>query len=85
MKTEPLITTGVIVALVAATIALLRAFGVPISEEQQEAIKALLVVLAPILVAIIARSYVTPLADPKVKLDSGRTVPLVRADTQQKP
>lgn len=65
MSREPLITTAVITAVIAALITLLKAFGVPITEEQQGAINQFLVVLAPLIVAGIARVYVTPLSAPR--------------------
>lgn len=64
-NTEPLITTAVITAIIAALITLLKAFGVPITEDQQNAINQFLVVLAPLIVAGIARVYVTPLSRPR--------------------
>lgn len=65
MTNEPLVTIGMIAAVVASFIALLRAFGVPISDDQQAAINQFLIAAGPIAVAIIARRYVTPLANPK--------------------
>lgn len=76
MSKEPLITIGMITATLAALITLLRAFGVPITNEQQDALNQFLVVAAPIVVALVARQYVTPLANPK---DATGT-PLTRPD-----
>lgn len=57
---EPLVTVGGIVALVSAVVALVVAFGVDLSEGQIEAILGLVAVLAPIIVALLARGKVTP-------------------------
>ena len=58
MKREPLLTVGGIVALVTATIGLLVAFGVDISQDQQVAILEVVAVAAPVAVALIARHWV---------------------------
>jgi hypothetical protein len=47
----PDITTAQIVAIVGAAIALAVAFGLDISQEKQDAIKNLVMVLAPVLIA----------------------------------
>lgn len=65
MSKEPLITTAVVTAVIAALITLLKAFGVPITEEQQSAINQFLVVMAPLIVAGVGRIYVTPLSAPR--------------------
>lgn len=76
MSNEPLITIGGIIAIAASLIALLRAFGVPINSEQQQAIDQFLIAAGPIVVALWARRHVTPLANPK---DATGT-PLTRPD-----
>lgn len=60
MKTEPVITAGVIGAAAAATLTVLVAFGVPLTKDQTTAVTGLIAVLAPIAVALIARGQVTP-------------------------
>lgn len=60
MKREPVITVGSVGAFVAAVIAVLVAFGVPLTDDQQKAILGLVSVVAPIVVAVIARRFVTP-------------------------
>ena len=60
MKTEPLVSIGSITAAATALIALLVAFGAPLTEEQQIAILGVVAVAAPIAVAIAARPRVTP-------------------------
>lgn len=57
---EPLITASGVTALVAALIALLVAFGVPVTDQQREAILSLVAILAPLAVALLARAHVTP-------------------------
>lgn len=64
-RREPLITAATITALVTAVIALLVAFGVPMSDDQQAAILGLVAVLAPVVVGLLARAKVTPTADPR--------------------
>lgn len=59
MKREPVITTSLITAAATATIALLVAFGLPLTDAQQQAILAVVAVAAPILV-IAARRWTVP-------------------------
>lgn len=59
---EPAITAGSITALVTAVIALLVAFGVPLTDLEREAILGLVAVLAPLAVALLVRPHVTPTA-----------------------
>lgn len=60
MKNEPVITVASITALVAALIALLIAFGVNLSDQQQAAIMGVVAVVGPLVAAFIARRKVTP-------------------------
>lgn len=60
MSTEPAVTVGTISAVVAAGIALLVAFGVPISEGQQVAILGVVAAVGPLIAAIITRRFVSP-------------------------
>lgn len=60
MKYEPLISVSSIVAGATAIIALLVAFGVPLTEDQKVAILGLVGVLAPVIVALVTRGKVTP-------------------------
>ncbi len=55
---EPLISVGVLTALIAAGLAGLVAFGVPISDDQQAAVLALVAVAAPIFAALVGRGLV---------------------------
>lgn len=65
MSNEPLVTAAVIAAVIGAFITLLKAFGVPLSADQQAAISSFVVVVAPLLTAWYARSRVTPLTKPR--------------------
>lgn len=56
---EPVITTAGITAAATALIALIVAFGVPLTDAQTEAILGVVAVAAP-LVVIIARRWTTP-------------------------
>ena len=60
MKYEPLISISSIVAAATAVIALLVAFGVPLTEDQKVAILGLVGVIAPVVVALVTRGKVTP-------------------------
>ena len=58
MQREPLVTVGSIVAAVSAVLVFLQSFGVDITDAQQEAIRNLVAVLAPMVLALIARQFV---------------------------
>lgn len=60
MKTEPLVTLASITAGATALLGLLVAFGVPLTEEQQVAVLAVVAVAAPFVVALAGRGQVTP-------------------------
>jgi hypothetical protein len=55
---EPLLTSGAIVAIVAAFLVFMEQMGVPISAPQQDAVRNLVAVLAPLVLAGIARQLV---------------------------
>lgn len=59
MKTEPIITVAGVTAGAAALIAVLVSFGVPLSDEQTQAVLGLVAVAAP-LVVIAARKWTVP-------------------------
>lgn len=65
MTNQPIINAAVITSVVGAFIALLTAFGIPITAEQQAAIMSLFAILAPFLVAWIANGKTTPLSNPR--------------------
>lgn len=56
--TEPLITVGTITALVTTGLALLVAFGIPVSDDRQAAILGVIGVVAPLVVMAIGRARV---------------------------
>ena len=58
MQTDPARIVGQIGAVVVAVLALLVAFGVPISDGQREAILGIVAALAPIVVAELIRYHV---------------------------
>lgn len=60
MKNEPLVTVASITAIVGAIITALVAFGIDLSKDQQTAILGLVTVVAPLVVALVVRSKVTP-------------------------
>lgn len=55
---EPLITVGTITAVISALLVFLQSMGVNIDDETQAAIRNLVAVLAPIVLALIARQFV---------------------------
>ena len=74
MKNEPAITVASITAGVTALLALLAAFGLPLTEEQRTAILGVVAVLAPLAVGLIARRSVTPSAKVAAKVEGERVV-----------
>lgn len=64
MNREPLVTIATITAAVVAVIALLVAYGVDITEAQQNGILGVVAVVAPFVVAFLTRPKVTPVDDP---------------------
>ena len=89
--TEPAVTIGAITAAVAAVLALIVAFGVSLTPEQQVAILGIAAVAAPLIVALITRGKVTPsasvvetvspkgarIAGPASPLPTGSVIPTV--------
>ena len=61
-NTEPAITVAAITAGVTAVLALLAAFGLPLTDQQQTAILGVVAVIAPLVVGFIARRLVVPVA-----------------------
>ena len=74
MKNEPLVTLASITAGVTALLALLVAFGIPITQEQQVAILGVVAVVAPFVVAIAGRAQVTPNGSVVERVDQTGTV-----------
>lgn len=68
-NTEPAITIGGVSAGIAAIIALLVAFGIPITEDQQIAILGVVAAVGPIVTAIITRRFVVPTGAVAEELD----------------
>lgn len=60
MKNEPAITVASITAGFTAVLALLAAFGLPLSDEQTAAILGVVAVIAPLVVGFVTRPQVTP-------------------------
>lgn len=58
MNREPLITTGSIVAIIAAVLVFLKSFGVDITADQQDSVTNLVAILAPVVLALVARQFV---------------------------
>ena len=65
MNREPVLTAATISSAVVALLALLVAFGIDLTKEQQAAILGVVAVAAPLIVAAVSRRKVTPLSDPK--------------------
>lgn len=60
MTKEPVMTAATIVSVVGAVVALLIAFGVDLSQQQQAAIVGLTNVVAPLVAAAVVRAKVSP-------------------------
>lgn len=58
MNKEPLLTVGAIGTIIAAFLVFMNEFGFDISDSQQTAVNNLVAVLAPFIVAGIARQFV---------------------------
>lgn len=71
---EPAITAGSLTALVTAGLALVAAFGVPLTTEQREAILAVVAVVAPFVVAWLIRPHVTPNAKVVASIDENHSM-----------
>lgn len=67
---EPIVVTNLLGALVLEVCTLLRTFGVPLSEGQQQSITVVVGLLILLGAALIARRQTTSLVDPRD--DSGR-------------
>lgn len=62
MKREPVLTISSITSLIAAVLTLLVVFGVKLNGEQQSAILGVAAIAAPLVVALVSRPRVTPVA-----------------------
>ena len=60
MSSEPAITIGAVSSLIASAIALLVAFGVDITPDQQTAILAFVAAVFPLAAALLIRRKVSP-------------------------
>ena len=60
MNNEPVLTVATFTSIVTAAVALLAAFGLPLTNEQRQAVIGFVAVVAPLVLAIIARKHVTP-------------------------
>lgn len=65
MNREPLVNAALVVAIVAAGLQVLVAFGLGLTDVQVQSIMGFVTVIAPLAVAALARSKVTPLSDPR--------------------
>ena len=57
---EPLVSRATVIALVAAVLALLTAFGFDLTNDQKESILVAIAAAAPLAAAAWARAHVTP-------------------------
>lgn len=67
MNNSPLITTAALASIVSAAIALIVAFGVHLTPEQQTALMGFITVLAPWIVALVGHNTTTTLSNPTTK------------------
>lgn len=61
MNREPVVTVASITAAIAAALTLVVSFGLPLTDEQQNAILGIAAVTAPMVAAYFQRKRVTPL------------------------
>lgn len=86
MRNEPVLTAQSITALISAGMVALVALGViDLDDTQQAAIMAFAIAAVNVIAGVIARSWVTPVANPKARIEDGSLVNLVRADNGQPP
>ena len=71
MNKEPAAIVGSATAIVSAILVFLKAFGVNITDDQQEAIRGLVAVVAPLIAALIIRSFVVSPETAQTKVDEG--------------
>lgn len=71
MEREPVITSATITGAVAAVLALVVAFGLSITSEQETAILGVTAVVAPLVVGVLSRPKVTPVAAPRLPGPAG--------------
>jgi hypothetical protein len=66
MRWEPVINSAIIQALVTAVLGVVIAFGIPVAEDQKEAILTLTAVVCGIILGggVVTRSTVTPVDKP---------------------
>lgn len=57
-RKEPAITTAVIASITGALLALLLSFGLPLTDDQIQAIQGLIIVVSPLVVGIVTRRIV---------------------------
>lgn len=57
-RKEPAITTAVIASIAGALLALLLSFGLPLTDDQIQAIQGLVIVVSPLVVGIVTRHIV---------------------------
>lgn len=60
MDKEPAAIVGTVTAIVSAVLVFLDQFGVSLTDGQQDAIRGLVAVLAPLVAGLVIRSFVTP-------------------------
>lgn len=58
MDKEPAAIVGTVTAVVSAVLVFLKAMGLDISDAQQDAIRGLVAVLAPVVAALVIRGFV---------------------------
>ena len=71
MKSEPAVIIGFITALVSALLTFAQAFGFNITDAQQDAIRGLVAVTAPIVAGLVIRSFVVAPDTARDKVEEG--------------
>lgn len=68
MNREPVLTTAAVAAVITALVALLKSFGVPISDDMAIALVGVVGAAGPMVAAFVARGKVTPVPSARHQL-----------------
>jgi hypothetical protein len=78
MNNEPVFTAGAAAGLILAVVSFARTMGwMPLTEDQLNAMMTVIGLALPVIFAVWAREYVTPVANPRIEDEHGVLVPLV--------
>lgn len=58
MDKEPLLTIGLVASAIGSFVVLMQAFGVPVTNEQSDAVQNFVTIAGPLVLALIGRQFV---------------------------